>query len=539
MRKGTKITLIVLGSICAFIGILFIVADLMLSTLLTKKVNKALTQLPGCEASVGDIDLRFFSGTADVTDLHFAYRGEPLNEKDTVAPGFIAHVDRIAVGRILYSLLLDKQIYFTDVRIVRPSMELWLDEKHPELSFPQFKDTTLRQGGEWLKRAELDKLHIKNAAFSLHSLSSKLDLAADTVGLTVHDLVYDSTFHYNDTLYAFSLGNARVLMPDGMIRLETSGIEHANQGELKVGRTRICHTMPRKKLGDIVREPVTWMDMTIESVTTAPLNPIHKAMNQDFNLDRLTAVVASMDIFRDERYAPKAPFDMPQNILTAIPVVFNIKHVDAGIRKTGIEFASTNVNCGRLALRDIRTAVDNVTNKRGATLYVSGNCPISKNGRADAKVTMTMDKACHWLLDLHTTSVDIDYLNTFVRPLVGITADCHIDTLDMHYTGDDQIAKGTFRMLYHGLKVQVHEEDDIPYKIVTKNAKTFTTLANTLLPKSNPTAVDIRPRAYEVEWKRDEWKPFPLYMFGPCIDGVKKTFLPGLYVHKQVKNKKK
>lgn len=53
MRKGTKITLIVLGSIFAFIGILFIVADLMLSSLLTKEVNKALTQLPGCEASIG------------------------------------------------------------------------------------------------------------------------------------------------------------------------------------------------------------------------------------------------------------------------------------------------------------------------------------------------------------------------------------------------------------------------------------------------------------------------------------------------------
>ena len=49
---------------------------------------------------------------------------------------------------------------------------------------------------------------------------------------------------------------------------------------------------------------------------------------------------------------------MPQNILTSIPVVFNIKHVDAGIRKIDIEFASTNVNCGRLALRDIRTVVE-------------------------------------------------------------------------------------------------------------------------------------------------------------------------------------
>lgn len=535
MKKGTKIILIVLGCVLAIGIAFFVTADVLLSRFLTREVNDALSRLPGCEASVGDIDLRFFSGTADVTDLQFSFRGAPLSEKDTVCPGVIAHVDRIAVGRILYSLLLDKQVYITDVRIIRPSVELWLDEQHPELSFPQLQDTTLAKSGEWLKRAELDKLRIKNAVFSLHSLSSKLDLAADSVGLTVHDLVYDSVFHYNDSVYRLSLGTARVMMPDGMMHLETSGIEHESQGVLHVGRTRICHTMGRKKLGDIVREPVTWMDMTIESVTTAPLNPIRKAMDKDYNLDHLTAVVEKMDIFRDERYAPKRPFDMPQKILTSLPVVFCIKHVDAGIRNIDIEFASTNVNCGRLKLRDIRTRVDNVTNRRGATLYVNGGCPISKQGHATAKMSMSMDKACHWMLDLHATSVDIDYLNTFVRPLVGITAECRIDTLDTRYTGDSQIAKGTFRMLYHGLKVKVHEEDDIPYKIVTKNAKTFTTLANSLIPHSNPTAVDIRPRAYAVEWKNDVWKPFPLYMFGPCIDGIKDTFLPGLYVHKQVR----
>ena len=55
MKKGTKTTLIVLGSIFAFIGILFIVAGLMLSSLLTKEVNKALTQLPAAKPrSAGD-----------------------------------------------------------------------------------------------------------------------------------------------------------------------------------------------------------------------------------------------------------------------------------------------------------------------------------------------------------------------------------------------------------------------------------------------------------------------------------------------------
>ena len=91
-------------------------------------------------------------------------------------------------------------------------------------------------------------------------------------------------------------------------------------------------------------------------------------------------------------------------------------------------------------------------------------------------------------------------------------------------------------MQYHGLNVQVHKEDNIPYKIVKNNAKTFTTLANTLIPQSNPTSVDIGPRKYYVAWVRDIWSPVPLYYFGPCINGVVETMLPGLYVHKQVKS---
>ena len=66
MRKGTKITLIVLSVFLALGIAVFVAADLFLSSILTKQVNKSLAQLPGCEASVGDIDLRLFSGTADV-----------------------------------------------------------------------------------------------------------------------------------------------------------------------------------------------------------------------------------------------------------------------------------------------------------------------------------------------------------------------------------------------------------------------------------------------------------------------------------------
>jgi hypothetical protein len=185
-------------------------------------------------------------------------------------------------------------------------------------------------------------------------------------------------------------------------------------------------------------------------------------------------------------------------------------------------------------MKGIQTTVSNITNKRGATMRVSGSCPVEQ-GKATANMTMTMNKNCDFTIQMHAANVDAAFMNPLIRPLVGITFQMQLDTLDTQYAGNKEKASGTFRLLYHGLEVKVHKEDDIPYKIVTKNADTFTNLANSLIPKSNPTPVDIRPRAYQVEWKRDEWNPVPLYLFGPCIDGAKKTMLPGLYVHKQVK----
>ena len=533
MKKGTKITLIILAVLFGIAALIFVGADIAVSRIAQKEVNKALAEIPGCQASCGTIKVRFFSATAQVNDLRFTYHGEPIHAKDTVGPGVDIWVERVDVGRFFYTKLLKKEVLISSVSIVRPHAEIWLDEEKPESCFPELHDEKLEQADNVLLRAALNKLKIKNASMRLHSVRTKLDVEVDSCSLTVHDLAYDSTFSYNDSVYHFSLEYAGVTIPDGQMRIETSDIHHDNQGALLLGRTRIRHTMPRKKLGEMVKEPVTWMDMTIESVQTTPFNPIHKAMAKDFNLEGVKAVVEKMDIFRDERFAPKKPFDMPQQILTAIPVVFNLKYADTQIKKIDIEFASTDINIGKLQLKDIQARVDNITNKRNATMMVKGSCPIEQ-GQALAEMTMTMNKDCEFTTKLHAVNINADFLNSFVRPLVGITCECQIDTLDTEYKGNTTIAKGTYRMLYNGLNVQVHKEDNIPYKIVTNHAKTFTSLANSLIPKSNPTAVDIHPRAYYVEWKRDEWKPFPLYMFGPCIDGVKMTFLPGLYVHKQV-----
>ena len=533
MKKGSKIALIVLAVFVAILTAAFVCADIIVSRIVQQEVAKSMEAAPGCEAHCGDIHIRLFSGTVSVYDLYFAYKGEPIHAKDTVAPGIKIAVERVDVGRIFYSALLKRRVLVSDLRIKEPEVELWLDEKHPETCFPQMHDEHVDTVNLWMESAKLLDFTIKEADLRLHSVRTKLDLDIEDCTIELHDLAYDSVFHYCDSVYSLELEKAIVMIPDGSMRIQTEDLKHKDQGEFRLGETRIANTMPRKRLGEMVKEPVTWMDMQLESVTLSPLNPIRKALAKDLNLESIQVKVKKMDIFRDERFAPKKPFGMPQEALMAVPMKFKVGSVDASIQKIDIEYASTNINCGKLQLKDIKANVANISNAKNATMRVKGSCPVEE-GKATAEMTMTMNKACDFTTKLHCANVDGAFLNSFIRPLVGISFKLQIDTLDTEYAGNSEKATGTFRLLYHGLEVKVHKEDDIPYKIVTRNADSFTTIANTLIPKSNPTAVDIHPRAYQVEWTRDVWKPFPLYMFGPCIDGAKETMLPGLYVHKQV-----
>lgn len=114
----------------------------MLSRFATREVNKLLHMLPDVEASCGTIHVGLVSGTASVDDVRFSYRGEPAGP-NAKAPGSEIYVERIEFGRLFYSLLLDKQMIVHSFNVIRPRVELWMDEEHPKLCFPDIqKDTS-------------------------------------------------------------------------------------------------------------------------------------------------------------------------------------------------------------------------------------------------------------------------------------------------------------------------------------------------------------------------------------------------------------
>ena len=551
MKRAGKITLIVLGVVFA-LGIAFFVgADVLLSRYVQGKVDKALAGVEGCEAKCGSIKVFLFSGTAEVDSIRFVYHDQPINKRDSVGPGMEVLVEKVVVGRLFYSMLLNKNVLISDVRVVRPSVEVWLDDKHPDKCLPKStknKEESRKTKEEsankkvdihqYITDAEVQRFHLKNAQVRLHSLRTKLDVVVDSCSLTAHGLRFDSVFHYSDSTYDFSLGYANVLLPDGRVRIETHNIAQENGGELNIGATRVRHTMNKRKLGDLVKEPVSWIDMQVESVTTSEFNPIRKAMAKDYTLESIKVVIGKMDVFRDNRHKPTHTYPMPQTAILQSKVPFHIAFVNAQIKQLDVALATTDVNCGEMHLQKINAAVQNITNKKGATMNIDGHCPFG-SGIAQAQIGLTMNNACDFTTHLNLKGAQGQFLNPFLRPLVGISFEMEIDELETRYSGNSVKADGKFKLLYHGLNVKVHKEDDIPFKVVTQHANTFTNLANSLIPKSNPTVVDYEPREYYVEWKHDEWKPFPLYLFGPCIDGVKKTLLPGLNVHYQTNMSKR
>ena len=541
MKKSVKITLWVLGTFAVVIIGLFVSADIVVSRLVQKEVSKRFDSLPDADASIGGVYLNLLSGSAIVKDITFGTHSLTLEDEttDERAPGLAMHIPTLAVWNINYiELLKHRHLAIYKVSVDEPKVLLYLDEEHPESILPAFpKDTTLEKASIWLSRIDVQHIEIDGLCARMKSTRSPLYLSADTLTTEVHDIAYDftdSVFTYNDSVYSLSLAAAKIAMPDGLTEMEVHELSHEDEGPIELGYTRIRNVVDHKHMAQLAHEPITWIDLEINHMETSPLNPVRKALAQDCSLEKISVDVKRMHVCRDERYAPKSPFGTPQEFLRHLPVLFRIKEVEALAHIIDVDMVTTEVNCGKLHCHDIHTWLTNVSNHPGAVWRNRAKAPFGKEGKIDATYDIHMDKASSFNLSLKGHDIALEDMNPFIRPLVGITCTCHVNDIEANYGGDKDKAEGTFCMQYKGLEVKVHKEDNIPYKIVTNHADFFTGAANSLIPKSNPTAVDIRPRKYRVEWKRDIWSPYPLYLFGPCIDGVKKTMLPGLYVHKQV-----
>ena len=513
-----------MGAVVVLAAVLFISADAVVSRLAKREMNQVLSGgvLPGIEGEVGEVYINILSGSAVIRDLSFS-----TNRLATI------DIPTLAVWSISYrELLRNRRLVVHKISLDTPKAQVSMDTDHPERLLPEGLQQMDFSSG--MPSISIKHFEIENLSGSLLCTNAPVQLSIDSLSCEFADIGFrDSVFCFNDSVYSLSLAAGQIETQD--IRCELSDISYQPSGSgLQMGYTRVRNLISPAKMAEKAQEPVTWIDMELNSLTTAPCNLIRKIQAQDWTLDKTDVDVRRMHICRDQRYKPKQPFGTPQEFLRSLPVLFRVKEVNALAHKIDIELYTTAKNCGKMHLRNGRGQIRNVSNIPGTTWLCRAKAPFGEKGQVEARYDFRMDKVSSFEIEIKGKDIELGDMNPFIRPLVGITTSCTADRIEALYQGDQTTAQGTFSLLYHGLDVQVHKEDDVPYKVVTQNADLFTALANSLVPKSNPTAVDIHPRRYKVAWKRDIWQPYPLYLFGPCIDGVKMTMLPGLYVHKQV-----
>lgn len=562
MKKASKIALIVVGAVVVFLALAIICADMIASRMVNKTVQEQINadSTTTTILTVGDIHVRLLSGCIDIDDIYLSSDTTVVQLQDkklvlTNAPaakgklkktGMAVYIPRISVLFIDYvRYLKHREIDLYSLVVREPQIAVSLDEKNPESCLPVFSTSKSEEPSniditKWLKKAELSNLEIDCASAQLQSVRTKMVANVDSLSLDVNGLAFnllDSAFSYNDSVYELSLQHAYFRLPDGSAEVDTRGLQTEDAGALKLGKTRFRNLISSVQMAEKAHDYVTWVDLSVNRVQTSAFNPIRKALAQDFTLDSVYADVQLLHVIRDQHIDPKCPFPTPQEILMQIPAKFAIKNVAAKVNTINVEFTMDARNYGKLDMNGLNAKLKNVSNKRNTvwTNHVHGS--LGGGSELEATFDLHMDKASNFDVAIQGTNIEINVLNDFLRPIVGLSCESHVDTLRTHYTGDNKMAKGDFLMMYRGLEVQFHKDQDISVKEIRNFGGLIQGFANNLVPKSNPTLVDAAPRKYAVEWKRDEYKPYPLFVVGPCIMGVVQTMLPGLYVHKQIREK--
>ena len=495
MKKSVKITLWVVGIVAGLIILLETCADVAVSSIATKKARAAIesAELP-FTVEFGRIHVLLMSGTVEVTDIRFAANGKQLNTKE---------VDTVDVT--LPDLSIRGIRYFDFIRN---------------------------------RRATVNSVKVHNLSAMYKAKKTKMSVKMDSLTVTLHDLYYnlkDSTYGYNDSIYSLKFKHLAFVDPKGLMGIDAHDFKTKNAGALTIGATKIGHTMGKRQLGPIVKEPVSWLNLQLSSIEIAPMNILrYENFLKGVHISKITVKGDKLETLRDLRYKPTKPFPMPQEAIMQLKYPIAIDRVDVAVKAIDVNVLMTDKNCGELKVGKLNATVRDFCNKKGSVMKVDLSANLG-DAQANGQFKMHMDNDCHFGLDLYGKDIQTANLNKLLRPLTSMELDCTVDSLRASYTGDKVKAGGKVMMAYHGLSGKVYKGDEIPFKVISQNAGALEYFVNHLIPKSNPRNDSKEPLTFNVEWEKKPEQAFGFYMVGPLIMGAVQTFLPGLFQNKKSK----
>ncbi len=492
MRMKKKLPWIIAGSVLGGLIALVLCLDGIVSRVAHKQLEKQLSTLDSpYEITFDGVFVRVLAGDADITDIKV---------KDST---MTITADRVGVRNI-----------------------------------------------SWLQLAKNKRVAINRAlarGVTLHYTDTASPMVADAynVCVDVFDLRYDirdTLFTYNDSVYFVSMDSAFFVSSDNLHRVKATTFRTANAGPIELGPLHYQNNVTKAELIELMKEPVNWIETDVNAVKTSPVHiptmVTNILDNKGFQLDSVAVDLKRFYLYRNTLYPPQHPYPMPQDVLLAIPMPFEVNHVSTKLDNMEIEVSTAYIHGGHLYLGPVYASIWNISNRKKAAMTCLASGKIGDMGSFNSRFKMVNNAAADFELALAGANLELSHLAPFTLPICAISADCHVDSLVSKSKGNRTETTGEFVMLYNGLHVKVDKNEDIPIRFIINNAGLIESVANTLLPKANPSTPNAAPRRYRTYGIRDEMQPVPLYILWPMIDGIKSTLLPGFSVSKKIKTPK-
>lgn len=382
-----------------------------------------------------------------------------------------------------------------------------------------------------------DSLNIYLLSSSFRLNNSKLSISVDSVAVGLCGLGYnlrDSVICYSDSCYSLALLGVNVLTPDGLTRAKIRSLQTTNAGSVEAEGMRVWNCVEKTKFAEAKGNvPVIWTDTRIQRFTTSPVNVFHMVADKRLNINKVSVAASSSVVYKDVRYKAKEPYPMPQEVLSAISLPFNIGHLHISLTKMDFSMVTSEFTCGNMGMEQIVVDMKHVTNQPNKTIQTHMTGRMSHGGECDVQMSMQTNKACTFSCSLNTKNVQASGFDDFLKPLFGATMRADIKSINTSFQGDKKSASGTFCMAYSGLRLQAYKTS--PIKVISRGAGAINFFAPLVIPSANPLFAGNSPRSYNISFTRDPMQDFAIYMVMGVAAGAKATLLPGLYIKDRIR----
>ncbi len=539
MTGKTKIGLIVLLLVVVIASVLVGMSKSLLTNIVKTEIDKQLAELQDYKITYDDVRLNLATRSVTVEGVHAISLAHDTLPADTC--GIDLRVAELKIEHIgIRQFLKNNRVAVKNIAIdgLDVNLQIGAEKSLTETDTVQVKKETSAQK---LFAAGTNRFELRNARLRVKNVSNNMSARVENLNLTLHDICYhfdDKQLSYNDSLYELDLSGIGLTNFDGIYNIDIQKVATENSGAIYANDVHVWSPIPKTKLAELKGNiPTTWVETRIDSLRTTPLNLFAQAIDKQIVVDSVFIVAKQFNLYRDSRFDAKEPYQMPQQKILKMPLPVEIHHIDVRVPRCDIEMATTDKNCGQMALYHTHVTIDDFSNRHDETIKMRMLCRLHGGGFVDVSLNLTLDKHSHLYCLFKVADGTGEALNSFVRPLFGVTFDCNIDKITAEFVGDEHQTEGIFTMLYRNLVLHVHGNES-PYVFIAKNGGLINFLSQLVLPKSNPSKPNGEFRSYKISYERDEYQVFPAYLIHTLVNGVKETLFPGFYVKKRVKSKK-